>query len=404
MIGCRRRTEPTLIPADPFPGNDRKLSRKTALAGLASLILFLPLAASAQGTARSLPIGGQLPSFQLTGVDGKVHKSEDWKTSSILVVAFLCNHCTESQLYEARLNKLAIDYKTQGVSVVAIQSSNPKAFTEEDLAWSDVGESLADMKERATFRNFQFPYLYDGDTGATAIAFGASVAPSVYVFDKRRKLRYAGRIDSDSANRPSTKHDAAAAIQALLADKPIAVATTTATGCRLRLGPETTASGKEDPGDVKVSLATKDVLSALRHNPTGKLLLVNFYATWCGPCITEFPDLMATNRMYRTRNFAFTTVSSNVPEEKAQVLKFLQKMHATTTNLLYGSDDIYAMQEAFDPNVGSAVPVTVLLSSTGKLLFDQQGEIDLMEIRRAILANLADDPGHAGSQKYWSTK
>ena len=61
------------------------------------------------------------------------------------------------------------------------------------------------------------------------------------------------------------------------------------------------------------------------------------------------------------------------------------------------------MQEAFDPNIGSAVPITVLLSSKGDLLFDQQGEIDLMQIRRAILANLPDDPGHVGSQKYWST-
>jgi hypothetical protein len=113
---------------------------------------------------------------------------------------------------------------------------------------------------------------------------------------------------------------------------------------------------------------------------------------------------MATNRMYRGRSLSFTTVSSNVPDEKPEVLKFLQKMHATTTNLLYGSDDTYAMQEAFDPNVGSAVPVTVLLNPKGELLLDQQGEIDLMQIRRAILANLPDGPGHAGSQKYWSTK
>ncbi len=86
------------------------------------------------------------------------------------------------------------------------------------------------------------------------------------------------------------------------------------------------------------------------------------------------------------------------------VRKFLQRMSAATNNLLYGSDDIYAMQAAFDPNIGSAVPITVLIGSHGELLYQQEGEIDLMEIRRAILANLPDDPGHEGSQKYWSTK
>jgi hypothetical protein len=62
------------------------------------------------------------------------------------------------------------------------------------------------------------------------------------------------------------------------------------------------------------------------------------------------------------------------------------------------------MQAAFDPDVGSAVPITILIGPSGRLLLDEQGEIDLMEIRRAILANLQDEPGHEGSQKYWSTK
>ncbi|SEB51224.1 redoxin family protein [Terriglobus roseus] len=353
--------------------------------------------------AGPLPIGSPLPDFQLTGTDGAVHKPSEWKSSRILVVAFLCNHCTESQVYEARLNRLAQSYGSKGVSVVAIQSSNPKAVTEKDLAWSDVSESLDDMKERATFRKFQFPYLYDGDTSSTAHAFGATVAPSVFIFDGERKLRYAGQIDSDPAEGKATVHSAMDAVEALVANKPVAFATTTAAGCKLLFRP---AAGQPstDAQPVSVTLATTETLSALRKNPTGKLLLVNFYATWCGPCVTEFPDLMATNRMYRDRPFAFTTVSSNVPDEKNEVLAFLQKMHASTSNLLYGSDDTYAMQEAFDPNVGSAVPVTVLLSPRGDVLFHEQGEIDLMEIRRAILAHLPDDAEHAGSQKYWASK
>jgi thiol-disulfide isomerase/thioredoxin len=371
---------------------------------LLALALCCPAFSFAQAVGGPLSIGRPAPEFRLIGTDGIAHASSDWKASSVFVVAFLCNHCAESQLYEARLNKLAQDYAKKGVSVVAIQSSNPNAFSDEDLAWSDVGETLADMKERATFRKFSFPYLYDGDTGATAVAFGATVAPSVYVFDKERKLRYFGRIDDNPADGPETRHEVVAAIDALLADKPVPVAKTTPTGCSLRLGADRDISKKEDVGAVAVSLAPAEVLTSLRHNPTGKLLLVNFYATWCGPCVTEFPDLMATNRMYRGRPFSFTTVSSNVPDEKAEVLAFLKKMNATTSNLLYGSDDTYAMQEAFDPNAGSAVPVTVLLSPRGDVLFHEQGEIDLMEIRRAILANLPDDPAHAGSQKYWATK
>ncbi|WP_263411463.1 redoxin domain-containing protein [Terriglobus tenax] len=371
---------------------------------LLGLTTAAQLPMQAQVSASPLPINGTMPVFQLKGTDGKIHISSDWKTSPVLVVAFLSNHCTESQLNESRLNQLVQDYSGKDVSVLAIQSSNPKAFREEELAWSDVGESLDDMKERATFRKFKFPYLYDGDTGATAKAFGAKVAPSVYIFDGQRKLQYQGRIDDGVAGRPASKRDAAEAVDAILAGRPVPVATTEAKGCDLRLGSDKAIAAEQDPGPIEVSLASTDALSQLRKNPNGKLLMVNFYATWCGPCVAEFPDLMATNRMYRGRPFELVTVSSNTPEERPEVLDFLKKMHATTRNLLYGSDDVYAMQEAFDPNVGSAVPITVLLGPKGELLLDQKGEIDLLEIRRGILANLPDDKDHIGSQQYWATR
>ncbi|MCX6626550.1 MAG: TlpA disulfide reductase family protein, partial [Candidatus Solibacter sp.] len=123
--------------------------------------------------------------------------------------------------------------------------------------------------------------------------------------------------------------------------------------------------------------------------------------TWCGPCLAEFPDLMATHRMYRSRGFSLITVASNAPGERPDVLSFLQRQNAITQNYLYASDDVYAMQEAFDANVGSAVPITVLLGPNGELLLDQKGEIELLPARRAVLANLPDAPGHEGAQKYW---
>jgi thiol-disulfide isomerase/thioredoxin len=365
------------------------------------MAIFSGTPGNAQVVTTPISVGTPMPAFQLKGTDGKTHSAADWKGRRVLAVAFICNHCTESQLYEKRLNQLTQDYAAQGVTVIAIQSSNPKAFTDDDLAWSDVGESLEDMKERAALGKFSFPYLYDGDTGSTAIAFGAKVAPSIYIFDQDRKLRYSGKIDDNPAGGPTTKGEAVAAIEALLAGAPVTMSATEAKGCALRLGADKAVPVKEDHGSVDLSPATTDVLSKLRHNPTGKLLMVNFYATWCGPCVAEFPELLATDRMYRSRGFSLTTVSSNTPDEKPEVMKFLESMHATTSNLLYASDDVYAMQEAFDPNVGSAVPVTVLLGPNGELLLDQKGEIDLIELRRGVLANLPDDANHVGAQQYW---
>ena len=362
----------------------------------------------AQATPAELAIGASAPNFSLPAVDGTVKQLKDFASSKILVVAFICNHCTQSQVYESRLQKFADDYRARGVAVVAIQSDNPDSVPIQELAYSDVGDSLPDMKTRAEYRHFTFPYLYDGDAQKVARQYGPAVTPEVFVFDGDRKLRYKGRIDDNLKESLARSTDMRNAIDALLSGRSVPVAETIAAGCRLHWADKPAEikaqQSKLETEPVKVALVDADRLTKLRANGTGKMLLVNFYATWCGPCVSEFPDLVATNRMYRDRPFSLTTVSSNEPEEQPEVMKFLEKMHASTNNLLFGSTDTYALQAAFDPNMGAAVPFTVLMAANGDVLFQQQGDLDMMDLRRAILANLPDDKEHQGSQHYWSTK
>src|SRR6202012_1999621 len=141
---------------------------------------------------------------------------------------------------------------------------------------------------------------------------------------------------------------------------------------------------------------TKADLQKLRTNPSHQMMLVDFWATWCGSCVVEFPEIENTLRMYSDRDFSLVTVSANMPDEKAGGLRFLQEQHATSTNLLFGSDDTTAMQTAFDPAWASAVPYTVLLSGDGKVLYKKLGTLDMLELRRTILATVsAEDEGWA---------
>jgi hypothetical protein len=97
------------------------------------------------------------------------------------------------------------------------------------------------------------------------------------------------------------------------------------------------------------------------------------------------------------------TVAANMPDEKPGVLKFLQKQHATSKNLIFASTDTYAMQAAFDPEWESGVPYTVLLAPDGKVLYHQAGDLDILALRRVILANL-DDASYLGHRAYWEGK
>jgi hypothetical protein len=76
--------------------------------------------------------------------------------------------------------------------------------------------------------------------------------------------------------------------------------------------------------------------------------------------------------------------------------------HATSTNLIMGSTDIYSLLAAFDPDWSAAVPYTLLIRPDGTVAYQSQGTMDPLALRRLIIANLADDD-YIGHQAYWKT-
>jgi peroxiredoxin len=385
---------------------ERNMSHHRSRYGKIGKLLFallISLTAAAQETHPTLALGSPAPDFVLPGVDGNIHKLSDYASSPVLIVVFTCNHCPIAQMYEQRIQQLATEYKNRGVAVVAIQPNDPKAIRIDELDSSDVSDSLAEMKVRAQYKHLTYPYLYDGETQTVADAYGPKATPHVFVFDKQRHLRYEGRMDNSYRTELVKTRDASNAIEALLAGREVLVKHTGAFGCstKWREKSEARLEGiqKIESQPVNLELVSSETLTKLRTNPSHQMMLVDFWATWCSSCVVEFADLQDTMRMYADRDLSLVTVSANTPDEKESVLRLLQKKHATSRNLLFSSDDTAALQKAFDPQWDSAVPYTVLLSGDGKVLYKTIGSVNLLELRRTILANLPAE--YSGFQDYW---
>src|SRR5580698_10468574 len=353
-----------------------------------------------------LAIGSPAPDFSLPGIDGKVHKLGEYK-DPILVVMFICNHCPTSQLYEGRMKKLVSDYSGKGVGFVAINPNDPKAVALSELGYTDVSDSLEEMKIRAEFRYFNFPYLWDGATQSVTQAYGAQATPHVFIFDKDRKLRYEGRIDNAQRESLVKIQDARLALDAMLAGQPVAAPHTPSFGCSTKWKSKIDAGMAElkkiEAEPVNVEMVTADDLKKLRQNSTDKVILVNFWATWCGPCLEEMPAIEETWRMFRRRDFDLITVATNYPDEQKGVLKTLQAQHASSRNLMFGSDDTYGLQAAFDAKWEAGVPYTIVIAPGGKVLYQEQGAVDVIALRRAVLANLENET-YVGHPAYWAAK
>ncbi len=380
------------------------MARRFLLSVLA-FCLMAGVARAAEDHPPTLAIGSPAPDFNLPGIDGKNHRLSDYAAAKVLVIAFTCNHCPTAQLYENRIKALEADYRERGVALVAIQPNNPQAVRLDELGYTDLSDSFAEMKIRADYRHFNFPYLYDGETQQVARAYGPVATPHVFIFDQQRKLRYEGRVDDSPRANLVKRSDAREAIDALLAGRPVEVRSTPSFGCSIKWMYKQQGRNAEETKfesePVTMELASAEDLKALREKPDGKVRLIDFWATWCGPCVEEMPDLITMYRMYRNRPFELILVSTNYPDEKAGVLRVLRQHHASNRNLLFGTTDNYELMAAFDPAWKGAVPYTVLLDADGKVVYARQSPIDPLELKRKIVATIPDDD-YIGLRAHWA--
>jgi thiol-disulfide isomerase/thioredoxin len=344
-------------------------------------------------------IGTPLPDFELPGIEGstyevKTYTKDSFADAKLLALVFTCNHCPTAQRYEDRLIQLTKDYADKGVAIVAVNPNNAEAVRLDEMAYTDLGDTFEDMQVRAEHKGFNFAYLDDGPTQEFSRKVGPIATPHVFIYDEDRKLAFQGRIDDAELPQYIKHQDTRAALDALLAGKKPENPTTRVFGCSVKWAEKAAGYNaqwaenlKKEP--VTLEKATAADFVALRENKdSGKLRLINVWATWCGPCVTEFPDLVDTNVTFRGRDFEMVTIAAEYPNAAAKALKFLEKQHASSQNYIFGDTDKYANIEAIDPEWNGALPHTLLVNEKGEVIFRHTGPLDFLELKRVIVPAL----------------
>jgi thiol-disulfide isomerase/thioredoxin len=371
------------------PGNkkDTSSAKNDSLAGL-----FKPQPKKIkEQDVNTLEPGENAPDFNLPGVNGRFYSLEDFNDAKVLVVIFTCNHCPTAQAYEDRIIQFTQEYKDKGVSVVAIMPNSTFGLLPEECGYSDLDDSYESMIIRARNKSFNFPYLYDGDNQAVSISYGPAATPHAFVFNSRRKLVYTGRIDDSEKPGTGNAEDLRNAVNSVLEGKTIENPVSKAFGCSVKWSwkSEWTDKVNNDWNNKRVTLLEADRSSVkdIIANKSDKLRLVNVWATWCAPCVIEYPELIKLHRMYRNRAFEFVSVSADKPEKRDDVLKFLQSVNSAIRNYIYSNDNSYELIESIDPGWNGAIPYTMLIEPEGKIIYKNQGPVDILELKKIIVEN-----------------
>lgn len=389
-------------------------SLRTSIVSIFIATLFSANALAADAKAlpdgfTTLKIGDTAPDFSLPGIDGKKYTLADFGGTDIFVVYFTGTHCPTSHGAMGRMLQFVEDFSDESFTFVAINPNHSSGLRPDEFGHTEYDETFADSKRYAEDYGWTFPFLYDGDEQLTARAYGCLATPHVFIFDKDRKLRYNGRFDDSRFADPKTvkSPDARNAVEALLAGNPVPLEVTRAHGCSTKWKERNVHVIEEEQQwqalDATIETIDEAGVAALRRNGTDKVRLINVWATWCVPCVEEFPDLTQIARKFSRREFELITISLDQPSQMNKAKAFLGKHRAvmsdklrktveaegrTTNNYLYDGANIDALASALDPEWPGPVPYSILVDQQGNVLYRKLGKIDPEEVRTEILDTL----------------
>ena len=367
---------------------------------LALLGCVLPARGQNPPGFKELNIGDSAPEFQALG---------DFKDAKFLAVVFTSNHCPVSHAAEPRLIKIYQEYKDRGLGVVAINPNHPDGLRPDELGYSKYGDSFAEMKLYAKEEGFPFPFLYDGETQAVAMAYGCLATPHVFLFDGERKLRYKGWIDDCRfpGDQYVTRPDFRNAVAALVAGQAVPVAVTGPIGCSTKWRLKKTEVAKDDAKwaslPVSVDLIDAAGVAKLRANAGSNYRLIHVWSTTCAPCVEEFPVLVSVARRMGMRPFELLTLSTDLPQDKAKAEDFLRERHAglpghlkasaanegrSTNNFLCTEPSAAALIKALDPDWAGPEPHSILVAPGGAIVFRHTGKLTEAELLEKVIAVL----------------
>ncbi|HYE73947.1 MAG TPA: redoxin domain-containing protein, partial [Blastocatellia bacterium] len=288
------------------------------------LLSLLSITVLAQAPARrglipappAPPVGKAAPEFALKDANGKKHALKDYR-GKLVVLSFLSMRCNVTKAYQERIRTLASEAEAHGIAFLGINSN--------------ANETISEIRQHASEVKFDFPILKD-DENRVADLYGAERTPEMYIIDQQGILRYHGRIDNSIEPRQVKRRDLHETLNELLANKPVSTPETKAFGCIIIRAQQSVnnstlaGSPKRVAEDITVTKLKPAGFTQLVKQSQGNVLVVNFWATWCGPCVAEFPEFVRLDELYRAKGVKIAAITlDELTDLQSKVIPFLKE-------------------------------------------------------------------------------
>ncbi len=131
--------------------------------------------------------------------------------------------------------------------------------------------------------------------------------------------------------------------------------------------------------------ANKIVLDSLKKANTGKVIFFNYWASWCKPCVEEFPDILKLNKEFKNKDFKLVFISLDFGEDiDTRTRKFLSKMNVDFVTYYNGFEKDEDLINYMDKNWNGGIPGTFIFDKTGNLKKTFIGKTSYKDFKTAV--------------------
>jgi peroxiredoxin len=320
-----------------------------------------------------LAVGQPAPNFSLTDLNGKTHTLNEYR-GKIVAIAFIATQCPISNDYNSRMRAIAEEYSGKNIILLGINSN--------------FNESIKEIKSHAARNKLSFPILKD-EGNKIADVYGAQRTPELFVIDAEGVLRYHGRIDNSRDVRRVNRRDLREALNEMIAGKPVSVSEGKAFGCPIKRIQNAKALKAAEASvrnfEPKIGTIKPLDFKKFKDAAKGKVLIINFWATWCGPCVAEFPEFVAIDAKYREKGVKLVGISADdFADIKPKVIPFIKEQKAMFDILVQDAEDPQDMIDVVDKNWLGTLPATFVYDKQGNPIYTRYGIIDRDQLVEAI--------------------
>ena len=139
----------------------------------------------------------------------------------------------------------------------------------------------------------------------------------------------------------------------------------------------------------KVGLLKPADFTKFKDAARGQVLVINFWATWCGPCVAEFPEFVMLDKKYRAKGVKFVGISADeIADLRTKVIPFIKEQKPEFEMVIQDTADPQEMMDAVTKDWPGTLPATFIFDKQGNLVYQRLGIIDrellVAEIEKAL--------------------